>query len=78
MPCSVQARLDYPAYVCPKNMFMNNRMILQYILDEIGAMVDLNQGMGRVIGYPETGGKGSLLPIVDSVKGGDYTNFCHY
>jgi len=33
-------------------------MILQYVLDEIGAVVDLDQGTGRVTGYPETGGKG--------------------
>jgi len=41
-------------------MFGNSRMILQYVLDEIGAVVDLDQGTGRVTGYPETGGKGPM------------------
>lgn len=71
MPCTIQARLDFPAYMRPENMSMSSRMILQCVLDEIGTVVDLNQGMGRVTAYPETAGKGKmgLLPIMNSVKG---------
>jgi hypothetical protein len=80
MPCSVQARLDDHAYMRPKNIFVNIRMIMQYVPDEIGVVVGLNQGMGQVSAYPETGGKGKmgLQPNVDSVKGSDHTGFCRY
>jgi hypothetical protein len=43
MPCSIQARLDCPAYMRHEDMFMNSKRILQYVLDKIGAVADLNQ-----------------------------------
>lgn len=80
MPCSAQVELeiaDYPAYMRPKDTFVSRKMLIKYLLDEIGTVARLNQRMGQVMA--QTGGndpgKTSPLPIVDSVVGSENINF---